>query len=96
MAIYLTQELISLHSPTKMSSTMVECPTLISGSLLASSHSQWYIAGSGAGLQTVEGDWIVYPIQFNNTKKPVLFVYSTPDNYGPNQFRVSWIRADEF
>ena len=40
---------------------------------------QWYSAGSGAGLQTVEGGWVKYPAKFGAGS--VLFVFFTPDNY---------------
>jgi len=41
---------------------------------------QWYVGGSGDDLQTVEGGWIVYENKFN-TKKAVLFIFYTADNY---------------
>ncbi|EDR05125.1 uncharacterized protein LACBIDRAFT_303459 [Laccaria bicolor S238N-H82] len=41
---------------------------------------QWYVGGSGANLQTVEGGWVVYPGKFK-TKNAVLFIFYTADNY---------------
>jgi Neprosin len=40
----------------------------------------WYVGGSGAGLQTAECGWQVYPGKYGNTK-PVLFIYWTADDY---------------
>jgi len=40
----------------------------------------WYVAGSGAGLQTAECGWQVYPQMYGNTK-PVFFIYYTADDY---------------
>jgi hypothetical protein len=40
----------------------------------------WYVGGSGAGLQTAEVGWQVYPQKYGNTK-PVFFIYWTADNY---------------
>ena len=40
----------------------------------------WYSAGSGAGLQTAEVGWQVYPQMYGNTK-PAFFIYWTADNY---------------
>jgi len=40
---------------------------------------QWYVNGSGSGLQTVEGGWVHYAPKFG--AKSVLFIFSTPDNY---------------
>ena len=40
----------------------------------------WYVGGSGAGLQTAEVGWQVYPQMYGNTK-PVFFIYWTADNY---------------
>ncbi len=42
---------------------------------------QWVGAGTGAGVQTVEVGWQNYPAM-TKKKKPVLFIYFTPDNYG--------------
>jgi hypothetical protein len=42
---------------------------------------QWYIGGTDDNIQTVEGGWIVYE-QLFNTKKAVLFIFYTADNYG--------------
>jgi hypothetical protein len=44
----------------------------------------WYTGGGpGAGLQTVEVGWQVYP-QFYGHSAPVFFIYWTSDNYGPS------------
>lgn len=43
----------------------------------------WYVAGSGAGTQTAECGWQVYP-QMYHTDLPVLFIYWTRANYAPN------------
>ncbi len=43
---------------------------------------QWYVGGSGAGLQTVEGGWQNYPTKYGNTKSR-LFIYYTKANYTP-------------
>jgi len=40
----------------------------------------WYSGGIGAGLQTAEVGWQVYPQMYGNTK-PVLFIYWTADAY---------------
>lgn len=40
----------------------------------------WYVGGSGAGLQTAEVGWQVYPAKYGNTK-PVFFIYWTADDY---------------
>jgi len=40
---------------------------------------QWYVNGSGAGTQTVEGGWVHYPAKFGS--KSVLFIFSTPNDY---------------
>jgi neprosin-like protein len=40
----------------------------------------WYVGGSGAGLQTAECGWQVYPQMYGNTK-PVFFIYYTADDY---------------
>jgi neprosin-like protein len=40
----------------------------------------WYVGGSGAGLQTVEGGWQVFPSKYGTTNA-VTFIYWTPDNY---------------
>lgn len=41
----------------------------------------WYVGGSGAGLQTAEVGWQVYPQHYGNTN-PVFFIYWTADAYG--------------
>jgi hypothetical protein len=41
---------------------------------------EWYVGGSGSGLQTEEVGWIVYPAMFGD-EKPHFFIYSTPDDY---------------
>ncbi len=41
---------------------------------------QWYVGGSGAGRQTVEGGWQAYPSKYGNTKSR-LFIYYTNANY---------------
>jgi hypothetical protein len=40
----------------------------------------WYVAGSGAGLQTAECGWQVYPALYGNTN-PVFFIYWTRNGY---------------
>jgi hypothetical protein len=40
----------------------------------------WYAGGSGAGLQTAEVGWQVYPQLYGNTQ-PVFFIYWTADDY---------------
>jgi hypothetical protein len=40
----------------------------------------WYVGSSEGNTQTVEGGWQVYP-GFYGTNDPVLFIFSTPDNY---------------
>jgi hypothetical protein len=40
----------------------------------------WYVAGSGAGLQTAECGWQVYPQLYGNTN-PVFFTYWTANGY---------------
>jgi hypothetical protein len=42
---------------------------------------EWYIGGSGAGLQTEEVGWVVYPAMFGNSEKAHFFIFSTPNNY---------------
>lgn len=46
-----------------------------------SDSQQWYAAGTGATLQTVEGGWVKSPAQFNNVDRSILFVFYTPDGY---------------
>lgn len=41
----------------------------------------WLTGGEGAGLQTIEGGWHVYPDLFNGSTLTRLFLYSTPDGY---------------
>jgi hypothetical protein len=41
---------------------------------------EWYVGGSGAGLQTEEVGWVVYPGMFGD-EKPHFFIFSTPDDY---------------
>lgn len=42
---------------------------------------EWYVGGSGSGLQTEEVGWIVYPDMFSGDEKSHFFIFSTPDNY---------------
>ena len=42
----------------------------------------WYAGGSGANLQTAEVGWQVYPQFYNNSPRPVFFIYWTADGYG--------------
>jgi hypothetical protein len=41
---------------------------------------QWYVGGSGSGLQTIEGGWQVYPAHYG-TNLACLFIYSTTAGY---------------
>jgi hypothetical protein len=41
---------------------------------------EWYVGGSGAGTQTEEVGWVVYPAMFNDENSH-FFIYSTPDGY---------------
>jgi hypothetical protein len=41
---------------------------------------QWYVGGSGASLQTVEGGWQVYPQKYGTTNA-ALFIYWTATDY---------------
>ncbi len=41
---------------------------------------EWYVGGSGSGLQTEEVGWIVYPAMFGD-EKPHFFIFSTPNDY---------------
>ena len=54
----------------------------VTGDQIFSLCQHWYSAGSGAGHQTVEVGWQVYPDKYGHSQ-PVLFIYWTPDNYGP-------------
>ena len=40
----------------------------------------WYVGGSGANLQTVEGGWQNYPVKYGNQNSR-LFIFWTADNY---------------
>jgi hypothetical protein len=42
---------------------------------------QWFLGGSGRGLQTIEAGWQVYPDKYGHNR-PVLFTYWTADGYG--------------
>jgi hypothetical protein len=42
---------------------------------------QWYVAGTGPGLQTAEVGWQVYPQHYGHNS-PVLFTFWTRDRYG--------------
>jgi hypothetical protein len=42
------------------------------------------LGGTGAGAQSEEVGWVVYPTMFNGSEKPHLFIYSTADNYKTN------------
>lgn len=51
---------------------------------------QWYTGGTGAGSQTIEAGWQVYPSKYNTTK-PCLFIFWTPNNYdnsGPGSYNL--------
>jgi hypothetical protein len=52
----------------------------ISANQIFSLSQHWYVGGSGAGLQTAECGWQVYPQMYGNTK-PCLFIYWTADDY---------------
>jgi len=41
---------------------------------------EWYVGGSGAGLQTEEVGYVMYPAMFGD-EKPHFFIFSTPDDY---------------
>jgi hypothetical protein len=41
---------------------------------------EWYVGGSGYGLQTEEVGWIVYPAMFGD-ERPHFFIFSTPNDY---------------
>jgi hypothetical protein len=47
----------------------------------------WYAAGSGAGHQTLEVGWQVYPQKYGHSL-PVLFIYYTPDNYATGAYNL--------
>ena len=42
---------------------------------------EWYVGGSGSGLQTEEVGWVVYPAMFNNDESSHFFIFSTADGY---------------
>lgn len=44
---------------------------------------QWYVGGSGSGLQTVEGGWQRYPSYYGGSAVSRLFIYYTKANYAP-------------
>jgi len=44
---------------------------------------EWYVGGSGAGTQTEEVGWVVYPAMFGD-ERTHFFIFSTPDDY--NQY----------
>ncbi|ACK50063.1 protein of unknown function DUF239 [Methylocella silvestris BL2] len=52
----------------------------VAASQIFSLSQHWYVGGNGAGLQTAETGWQVYP-KFYNTPKPVFFIYWTADGY---------------
>lgn len=41
---------------------------------------EWYVGGSGAGTQTEEVGWVVYPAMFGD-ERVHFFIFSTPNNY---------------
>lgn len=41
---------------------------------------QWWSAGTGASLQTIEVGWQVFPAKYG-TQSPVVFIYWTPNDY---------------
>jgi hypothetical protein len=45
---------------------------------------EWYVGGSGAGLQTEEVGWVVFPAMFKNSEKSHFFIYSTSADYADN------------
>ena len=55
----------------------------VTGDQIFSLSQHWYSAGTGAGHQTVEVGWQVYPVKYGHSQ-PVLFIYWTSDNYGPS------------
>jgi hypothetical protein len=46
-----------------------------------SSSQQWWTAGSGGGLQTVESGWHVFPQFYNNDRATLLFIFFTMNGY---------------
>ncbi len=55
----------------------------VTGDQIFSLSQHWYSAGSGAGHQTVEVGWQVFPNKYGHSQ-PVFFIYWTSDNYGPS------------
>lgn len=55
----------------------------VTGDQIFSLAQHWYSAGAGAGHQTVEVGWQVFPNKYGHNQ-PVLFIYWTADNYGPS------------
>lgn len=55
----------------------------VTGDQIFSLCQHWYSSGTGAGNQTVEVGWQVYPAKYGHSQ-PVLFIYWTADNYGPS------------
>jgi hypothetical protein len=55
----------------------------VTGDQIFSLAQHWYSAGAGAGHQTVEVGWQVFPNKYGHSQ-PVLFIYWTSDNYGPS------------
>jgi hypothetical protein len=51
---------------------------------LFSLSQEWYVGGEGAGIQTEEVGWTVFPKMFNNSEKSHFFIYSTAADYAPN------------
>jgi len=48
---------------------------------------QWYVAGSGSNLQTVEGGWQVFPEKYGTTL-PCLFIYWSNNNYSQGNYNL--------
>jgi hypothetical protein len=53
---------------------------MVDGNQIFSLAQHWYAAGTGAGHQTLEIGWQVYPGKYGHAN-PVLFIYWTADNY---------------
>ena len=59
----------------------------VSSNEIFSLAQHWYSGGSGAGLQTVEVGWQVFPTKYGNAS-PNLFIYYTPDGYASGSYNL--------